>query len=863
MAKPVVVVESLDKARTLEEQLGGEVETILVRSLPVKVSPLPSGERMRKGAPRFSFTAGAGEKEFFDRLLACQGRQLYLAFDNDWRGEFWAWAISGYWATLDAGAVQPGRLHLAGLSGSALHESFRLIAPVRPERGIAGYIRMLFDAALGRHLQRLIGTRSGPGGVLINHMSLTTLSLLAEREAEIGRYASPPWWRLRIRLASEAGAWDVWLQEAYGITDDGFLRNEKEVREAVALFDKKTFAVVEVEKTPFSLLPSAPYHCAALLHDCLVRCGLKPFAAWTALRNLYHGILVDGTRQGFVTSFLPMENKALEGVLADVRRQVEVRMGSAALGPEGRPEEAGGLILPARPELEPAILQGKLPEDEWQVYHLLWSRAMASQMRQATGEDLAVVLRAGDGCLFAGKVRNVIDEGFLVLHGQGHDGNGGVALPFDAVRQGRQFQCLQILPEKNTGNPPEYYAVESLTGDLADFALEMDGTGVALLQQMLDQGYLKMMPDGSFRCAENAVRLVSVMDRAFPSMKGVNFPAYLAQTMEEAISGRKPLDFALQQFEQTMIMRGEILVKAAAPVMARRRGITSRSIIRGSAESGSDRSGFSPVADGDTGPLPQQEGLDLEVGGGLSDSVMAEASSVGMDRPGAELENPPGPQEEGKEEGVVASGEGAAGCEAAEIVAAPEVFVSGTVIGETFAEASARETEQDETAPVADVNPPAAETGTAGDGEAEECSACGDPPGEAGESFRQAPQPVLPCPLCRAGRVVVKRTPTGKAFYVCSEQECEFIAWARPHAAPCPLCGFSFLEEGDNPGGKAILRCPRSGCGYQHPLPASMAGPSGEEEPGPRPVRKVLVRRVAGGAGSGGVRKVRVVRKKR
>jgi DNA topoisomerase-1 len=856
MAKPVVVVESVEKARTLEEQLGGEVETLLVRSLPVKVSPLSSGDRMRKEASRFSFTACAEGKEFFDRLLACQGRQLYLAFADDWQGEFWAWAISGYWATLGAGAVQPGRLYLAGLSGSALHESFRLIAPVHPERGIAGYIRMLFDAGLGRHLQRLLGTRSGPGGLPINHMSLATLFLLAEREKEVHSYTPPPWWRLRIRLASDAGAWDVWLQEAYGITDDGFLRNEKEVREAVALFDKKMFAVVKVEETRFSLSPPGPYHCTTLLHDCVVRCGLKPFAAWTALRNLYHGIVVDGKRQGFATSFLPQGNTALEGVLADVRRQVEVRMGAAALGPEDRPESDGGLILPTRPEIEPGVLQGKLPEEEWQVYHLLWSRAMASQMHQATGKDLTVVLKAGDGCLFAGKVRNVTEEGFLALQDQGHDGNIGAVFPFAAVREGRQLQCLQILPEKNTGTPPEYYTVESLTGDLADFALEMDGVGVALLQQMLDQGYLNVMPDGSFRCAENMARLISVMDRAFPSMKGINFSAYLAQTIEEVVSGRKPLDFALQQFEQTMIMRGDILVKAAAPVMARRRGITSRSIIRGSEEAGAGRSGFSP-APGDPGPLPQQEVRGAETDDELPGSVMAEVVPAGQ-----ELASPSGLQEECVEEEAVAAGEGAVTCGETEVVAAMENFVSEAATEEIFAGVSSRETGQEEVIPAADVDPLARETETAGDdGEAEACSDCGPPPGEGG-SFRQAPAPVLPCPLCRAGRVVNKRTPTGKIFYVCSEQECEFMAWARPHAVPCPLCGFSFLEEGDSRGGKAILRCPRSGCSYQRPLPGSAGGPCGEAGQGPRPVRKVVVRRVAGGTGSGGTRKVRVVRKK-
>jgi hypothetical protein len=109
--------------------------------------------------------------------------------------------------------------------------------------------------------------------------------------------------------------------------------------------------------------------------------------------------------------------------------------------------------------------------------------------------------------------------------------------------------------------------------------------------------------------------------------------------------------------------------------------------------------------------------------------------------------------------------------------------------------------------------------------------------------------------------VVTKHTPTGKIFYVCPEQDCEFMAWSRPHPIACQVCDSPFLVEKKNLEGRSILRCPRAGCTYTLPL----SGSGGEGEPASAPVKKkVLVRRVApGSGGSGGTtRKVRIVRRK-
>jgi ssDNA-binding Zn-finger/Zn-ribbon topoisomerase 1 len=138
----------------------------------------------------------------------------------------------------------------------------------------------------------------------------------------------------------------------------------------------------------------------------------------------------------------------------------------------------------------------------------------------------------------------------------------------------------------------------------------------------------------------------------------------------------------------------------------------------------------------------------------------------------------------------------------------------------------------------------------------------GHPECRHSESYEKDGGPGMLCPVCRIGAVVTKHTPTGKIFYVCPEQDCEFMAWSKPHAIACQVCDSPFLVEKKNLDGRLSLRCPKAGCTFTRPL----SGSGGvEQESGAAPVKKkVLVRRVAPGSGSAGgaTKKVRIVRRK-
>ncbi|HCC55050.1 MAG TPA: hypothetical protein DEQ20_09055 [Desulfobulbaceae bacterium] len=870
MTKPIIIVEAAAKAKTLEDQFGGEVETILVQTAPVKVVYVVSQDEMHREKPHFDFVPEIREKIFLDRLLACQGREIYLALDGDWRGEFWAWLINGYWKIVAPGSMQIKRLGLVGLYDEVLQGSFRRVEPVRDEKGIAAYVRMLFESYLGRHLQRLLGSRSGPNGLPLNYLSLTTLFLLAERETEIRMYTPITKWQMKVRASSEAGDCLLSLKEASGVTDDGFLRNEQEVHAAVNLFNKESFQVHTVESSLLAVAPPEPYRFMELLRDGVAQRGLSPLAAMTAIRNLYYGVLVDGRWLGLITAFLPpsIEQDISASLFVKIREQVGVRMGEVCLGPEVIPEGTRGMILPTEPALGPEELSGKLGAAEDKIYRLVWARALASQMKEAQGQLLAVTVAAGGSCIFHGSAKTLTDKGFLAIYPgcQEHE-LLAPSSPLAGAQEGHILRCVQIIPEKNTGLSPEYYSFEGLANDLADFFLEIDGMTVAMLQQMLDNNYLLMMSDGSFRCAENTIKLVSVMNRAFPTMKGIQLSAYLAQTIEEAISGRKPLAFALKQFEQTMMMRGEVLAQKVPPEVSQRRSVSSRSVIRQSEEVAQDVPVQQPPLAADTPHLGSETAA-----GKASEVEDVDALSAGEDSFVNDV----------VETVEIKSVEVDADKEYLNSMALDEFATDEQIVSSELAAAREKMFAEADTLSEELISPAVKAESMAAD-PVKICPACdrplllkedrfgkywycsGHPECRHSESYEKDDGPELPCPVCRIGGVVTKHTPTGKIFYVCPEQDCEFMAWSRPHAIACQVCDSPFLVEKKNLDGRVSLRCPRAGCTFTQSLPPGKGGAEQKTAVEAPLKKKVLVRRVAPGSvgAGGGTKKVRIVRRQK
>jgi len=898
----LVIVESEAKAQALSEQSGGAHETLLLRSAPMKVSHNTNAAKLYTGETGFQFVPTETEMEFAKGLLTNLHKDIYVALESDQRGEYWSWMLSKFAFAAAKGQKGIRRIHVSGFAGEELAESFHLVESVQDGAAAAFYIRSFFNSCLLRHLNRLLGTVNGPGGLPLNFAALTALFLLEEREAEVDAFSGSAKWQIAARVSTPAGAAKVRLQEAYEITDDGIFKDPVEAKKALALFlfEARPLTVKGVAESDFTMEPPMPYRLAELLHDGYTILAMGPAKVLHALQKLHSGLAVDGRHTGLISAPFAVISLQHQATLSRIRKAVSTIYGSGELI-ERQPN--GHVILPLLPDLAGDHLQDVLSAEERQLYDLIRDRALASQMPEAAGRNLLMECTAG-GCLFQGRSPLLTEKGFLKAFDKGYDLYLSPDCPLQDLQAGQELTVEQVIPEQSSGVTAEYYTFDSFCEDMAEFSVPLESALILILQEMLDKGYLAVDAGGGFHIEGNAGKVVATLNRAFPAMKGINLSAYFEQTVGEVVSGRKPLDFALKQFDQNFIMHGVPLVKIQVPRTVQVREKKSKNIIK------------SPEPER-LRPAPQQaaaakdfdESQEAGRAGKVAEVTQASAAKA-EERPAESPQQAEPrtadaamaseqPQEEGEEEDVrtsmveIISPQEMTGKEEVptrETVAELAEEVAATDMAEVHEEQQAAVFEESHKPAAEESGQKAAEVvlaDTAVDAQTPadlqqgracpDCGrplvlksdrfgrylACSDYPAcRHSESYETGQQKMdMPCPLCGQEPLTVKRTPTGKKLYVCPGEGCEFMAWSRPHAKNCPGCGSLFLVEKKMADGRTVLRCPRAGCSHLQALAGEQL--AGDAAEGPVPVKKkILVRRPAGSSGGAGRKKVLVRRKK-
>ena len=402
------------------------------------------------------------------------------------------------------------------------------------------------------------------------------------------------------------------------------------------------------------------------------------------------------------------------------------------------------------------------------------------------------------------------------------------------------ISCLILLAEQaangmdEISTPTERYTQEMLLKELAEIGLDPNSDLKASIQNLFDKGYISIDATYEISVRKPTLSMAQLLDRLFPKMPGMNLVAYLIQTIDEAESGRKDPEYAINQFDQTLQIQGVPLKKEKTPPEEKR---ISRSPIKQK----NLRKEIAPLqkANGSVSSKPRILSAD-----GRYDNVDIKEMKFGQAF--HEQKKIPESSSEISENNELSK---------SSALEEPDKF------SETLTEIGTepnfeRSDSSEETIPVESITedissnpeeyislstPAAQETGFAEDQEQEKEPAKATRQEEAStlQEIEYSTEKVLEenvrdttdvkiedrieafeydlamqCPMCKVARVEETVTSKGKVYYRCADRNCNFISWGKPHHLVCPQCNNPFLVETLGRKGETVLKCPRATCRY-------------------------------------------------
>jgi DNA topoisomerase-1 len=551
MPKPLVIVESPAKAKTISKFLGN---TFDVRASVGHVADLPS-----KGLsidvdngfkPTYELTE-RGKTVVKDLRAAMKdASELYLATDEDREGEAISWHLLEYLKP----KIPVKRMVFHEITKSAID------AAVANPRGIdyglvdAAETRRLLDRLYGYEVSPVLWRRVNRG-LSAGRVQSPSVRLIVERERERMAFVAADYWDIEL-LTGTAPAFTATLValdgtrvatgKDFGSTGRASAKvvvvDEARARALADALQGAAFAVRSVEDKPYRSSPKAPFMTSTLQQEGGRKLRLGAAQVMRLAQGLYE--------RGYIT-YMRTDNVVLsEEALAAVRAEVGKAYGPQFLSKGPRQysgkiknaQEAHEAIRPTTPLRSPDALAGELNGQELALYRMIWQRTLASQMADAVGTTVsvrlgasAVVAGTGVDTEFAASGTTITFPGYRQVYVESVDESEAGADEREALLPeltvGQAVPVESLTPNGHTTSPPARYTEASLVKKLEELGIGRPSTWASIIQTVQDRGYVwkkgqALVPTWT------AFAVVGLMEKHFDELVDYAFTARIEEDLD-------------------------------------------------------------------------------------------------------------------------------------------------------------------------------------------------------------------------------------------------------------------------------------------------------------------------------------------
>ncbi|HEX3088743.1 MAG TPA: type I DNA topoisomerase, partial [Ilumatobacteraceae bacterium] len=570
MAKPLVIVESPAKAKTISKFLGNAFD---VRASVGHVADLPS-----KGLsidvdngfkPTYELTVRGAQVVKDLRVLMKDASELYLATDEDREGEAISWHLLEYLKP----KIPVKRMVFHEITKTAIDHA------VNNPRGIdyglvdAAETRRLLDRLYGYEVSPVLWRRVNRG-LSAGRVQSPSVRLIVERERERIAFVQAGYWDIELLTATSPSftATLVALDDARVATGKDF-GSDGHVKKGVVVVDEararaltdslqtSEFTVASVEERPYRSAPKAPFMTSTLQQEGGRKLRLSASQVMRVAQGLYE--------RGYIT-YMRTDNVTLsEEALSAVRAEVKRGYGDKFLSPAPRQfssksknaQEAHEAIRPSTPLRSPDSLSAELNGQELSMYRMIWQRTLASQMADATGVTVTVRLAANavdstrDDALtlavFSASGTTINFGGYRQAYVESvddsevSDDEREALLP--PLTVGAVVPVASLTPNGHTTSPPARYTEASLVKRLEELGIGRPSTWASIIQTVQDRGYVwkkgqALVPTWT------AFAVVGLMEKHFGELVDYAFTARIEEDLDSIARNERQKQDWLQNF---------------------------------------------------------------------------------------------------------------------------------------------------------------------------------------------------------------------------------------------------------------------------------------------------------------------------
>jgi DNA topoisomerase-1 len=563
MSKPLVIVESPAKAKTISKFLGDE---FVVRASVGHIADLPSKglsvDVENSFKPNYELTERGATIVRELKAELKNASVLYLATDEDREGE----AIAAHLFEYLKPKVETKRMVFHEITKAAIDEALAHPRSIDMKLVDAAEARRILDRLFGYEVSPILW-RKVNRGLSAGRVQSPAIRLVVEREQERMAHVSAGYWDLEAATTTDP-KFNATLQsvdgkriatgkdfDPFGVAKDGIVViNEERANQLTAGLQDKSLDVRSVEEKPYRKSPKAPFMTSTLQQEGGNKLRITASEVMRLAQGLYEA--------GYITYM--RTDAVILGVeaLGAVRDEIINTYGDKFLATEPRvykskvknAQEAHEAIRPSLPLRSPESLADELRPNELALYRLIWQRTLASQMSDTNGTTVTVKMgtistgTAPADCEFSASGTTISFPGYRQVYQEIADENEDekeALLP--ALKVGDSVGIESITANGHNTSPPARYTEPTLVKRLEEEGIGRPSTYASILGTIINRGYVwkkgqALVPSWT------AFAVVRLLKDHFTTLIDFKFTAIVEEELDEIAMGTRDRDKWLHEF---------------------------------------------------------------------------------------------------------------------------------------------------------------------------------------------------------------------------------------------------------------------------------------------------------------------------
>jgi len=552
LSKPLVVVESPTKIRTVKKYLGNQYNVTATVGHIKDLPPKEIGIDIDNGfKPKYRTIPGKQKVVNALRKAAGDAEEIYLAPDPDREGEAIAWHTSEVLKKKDRRFY---RILYHELTKDGIARAMAKPETLNRPKYEAQQARRILDRLVGYQISPLLW-RKVKGGLSAGRVQSVAVRMIINRERAIQAFESEEYWSVTADLKADSPP-PFTARLVRKKEEKIKIEDEKTAMAIVNDLQSRPFVVDNVLKKTTRRNPLPPFITSKLQQEAIRKLRFSARKTMTVAQQLYEGIeLGQGEPVGLITYMRTDSMRISDEAAAQALDMIRKRFGPdyAMAKPRmfknrKKVQDAHEAVRPTSVDYTPERVAAHLTKDQLSLYTLVWKRFIASQMKPALIDKNTVAIVAGD-YRFTATGSIVRFPGFLTLYQSVDEAiqqeKEKIELP--KLKKGQSLTLEKLNPKQHFTKPPPRFSEASLVKELEENGIGRPSTYATILSTIQNKGYVELIK-GYFRPSELGFIVNDLIVESFPETFDVNFTARMEENLDRIEAAQIASEEVLDQF---------------------------------------------------------------------------------------------------------------------------------------------------------------------------------------------------------------------------------------------------------------------------------------------------------------------------